>query len=123
MRRLVGLPLDARQESEIMRLLDEAGIPYKETRSPFRLLSADAIWVADEDYQRACAIIEDEAKAYAEEARAQWNAEWAAEHKGSYLRWLWSRVRQASFAGLVTALFLIALVCVMLFYPLALVFR
>lgn len=106
-----------------MRLLDEAGIPYKETRSPFRLLSADAIWVADEDYQRACAIIEDEAKAYAEEARAQWNAEWAAEHKGSYLRWLWSRVRQASFAGLVTALFLIALVCVMLFYPLALVFR
>lgn len=106
-----------------MRLLDEAGIRYKETRSPFRLLSADAIWVEDEDYPRAQAILEDEAKAYAETARAEWNAEWVAEHKGSYLRWLWSRVRHASLAGFLTALFLIALVAVMLFYPLAYVFK
>ena len=106
-----------------MRLLTEAGIPYRETRSPFRLLGADAIWVSDEDYARACAILEGEAKAFAETARAEWNAEWVTEHKGSYVRWLWSRVRQASFAGLLTVLFLIALVGVMLFYPLAYVFR
>jgi hypothetical protein len=123
MRRLVGLPLDARQEQEIMRLLDDAGIRYKETRSPFRLLSADALWVEDEDYPRARAILEDEAQAYAETARAAWNAEWVAEHQGSYLRWLWSRMRRASPAGLLTALFMIALVAVMLFYPLAYVFR
>lgn len=123
MRRLVGLPLDARQEQEIMRLLDEAGIAYRETRAPFRLLSADAIWVSDEDFPRARAILEDEANAFAERARAEWNAQWVAEHKGSYLRWLWHRVRQASLAGIVTALFLIALVGVMLFYPLAYVFR
>ena len=123
MRRLVELPLDARQEDEIMRLLTEAGIQYRETRAPFRLLSADAIWVADEDYPRACAILEAEAKAFAETARAQWQAQWVGEHKGSYVRWLWSRVRQASFAGILTALFLIALVAVMLFYPLAYVFR
>jgi hypothetical protein len=123
MRRLVGLPLDVRQEEEIMRLLTEAGIAYRETRSPFRLLGADAIWVADEDYARACAILEGEAKAFAETARAEWKAEWVTEHKGSYLRWLWSRARQASFGSLLRVLFLIALVGVMLFYPLAYVFR
>jgi len=123
MRRLVGLPLDVRQEDEIMRLLTEAGIQYRETRSPFRLFGADAIWVSDEDYPRARAILEGEAEAFAETARAEWNAEWIREHKGSYVRWLWSRVRQASFAGLLRVLFLIALVGVMLFYPLAYVFR
>ena len=106
-----------------MRLLTEAGIRYRETRSPFRLLSADAIWVSDEDHPRACAILEGEAKAFAEIARAEWNAQWVREHKGSYVRWLWSRFRQASFASLLTVLLLIALVGVMLFYPLAYVFR
>ena len=65
MRRLVGLPLDARQEDEIMRLLTEAGIAYREARSPFRLFGADAIWVSDDDYPRARAILDDEAKAFA----------------------------------------------------------
>ena len=106
-----------------MRLLAEAGIPYRETRSPFSLLGADAIWVSDEDYPRACAILEDEAKVFAEMARAEWNAEWVGEHKASYTRWIWNRIRQASLAGLLTALLLIALVGVMLFYPLAYVFR
>ncbi|MBE0615865.1 MAG: hypothetical protein IH604_19515 [Burkholderiales bacterium] len=106
-----------------MRLLTEAGIPYREARSPFRLFGADAIWVSDDDYPRACAILEGEAKAFAEIARAEWKAEWIREHKASYLQWLWSRVRQASLDRLVTILFLIALVGVMLFYPLAFVFR
>ena len=66
---------------------------------------------------------EGEAKAFAEMARAEWNAEWVTQHKGSYVWWLWSRVRQASFASLLRVLFLIALVGVMLFYPLAYVFR
>lgn len=123
MKRLVGLPLDERQENEIMRLLAEAGIPYREARSPFRLLGADAIWVSDEDYPRASAILETEAKAYTEMARAEWNAEWVNEHKGSYLLWLWSRVRRASIDDIVKVLFLIALVGVMLLYPLAYVFR
>lgn len=123
MKRLVGLPLDVRQENEIMRLLAEAGIAYRETRSPFRLLSADAIWVSDDDYPRARAILESEAEAFAAMARAEWNSEWVAEHKGSYLRWLWSHVRRASIASLVRVLLLIALVGVMLLYPLAYVFR
>lgn len=106
-----------------MRLLAEAGIAYREARSPFRLLGADAIWVSDEDYPRASALLETEAKAFAEMARAEWNAEWVTEHKGSYLLWLWSRVRRASIGDIVKALFLIALVGVMLLYPLAYVFR
>lgn len=123
MKRLVGLPLDPRQEKEIMRLLAEAGIAYREVRSPSRLLGADAIWVSEEDYPRANAILETEAKAYAEMARAEWNAEWAGEHKGSYALWLWNRVRRASIGDIAKVLFLIALVGVMLFYPLAYVFR
>ena len=106
-----------------MRLLTQAGIAYRETRSPFRFLGADAIWVSDEDYARARAILEGEAKAFAENARAEWNAEWVTVHKGSYVRWLWSRVGHASFGSFLRVLFLIALVGVMLFYPLAYVFR
>lgn len=123
MKRLVGLPLEERQEKELMRLLTEAGIAYRETRSPFRLLSADAIWVADEDYARASALLDSEAEAFAETARAEWHAEWLGAHKGSYLLWLWSRVRRGTLADLLRVLLLIALVGVMLFYPLAYVFR
>ena len=123
MKRLVGLPLDVQQENEIMRLLTEAGIPYRETRSPFRFLSADAIWVSEDDYPQACALLESEAKAFAAMARAQWNAEWVAEHKGSYVLWLWSRVRRTSIATLVRVLILIVVVGVMLLYPLAFVLR
>lgn len=123
MKRLVGLPLEERQEKEIMRVLTEAGIAYRETRSPFRLLSADAIWVADEDYARASALLDNEAKAFAETAREEWHAEWLGTHKGSYLRWLWSRVRRGTLADLLRVVLLIALVGVMLFYPLAYVFR
>jgi hypothetical protein len=121
MKRLVGLPLDAQQENEIMRLLSDAGIPYRESRSPFRLLSGDAIWVSDDDYPRARALLEREAESFAANARAEWNAAWVAEHKGSYLLWLWSRVRGASMASLVRVLLLIALVGLMLLYPLAFV--
>ena len=103
MRRLIGLPLDVRQEDEIMRMLTEAGIAYRETRSPFRLLSGDAIWVSDEDYPQASALLESEVKAFAEIARGQWNAEWVTEHNGSYVRWLWSRVIERT-SGLDSAL-------------------
>lgn len=102
-----------------MRMLDEAGIQYRETRSPFRLLSADAIWVADEDYAQARALLESEAEAFAAKARAEWKVQWVTEHKGSYLLWLWGRMRRASLASLLQLLLLIALVAVMLLYPLA----
>lgn len=52
-------------------------------------------------------------------ARSEWNAEWIAEHKGSYVQWLWNRARHASLAAVLQALLLMALVCLMLLYPLA----
>jgi len=119
MKRLIGLPLDLRQEEEIVRLLTDAGIAYRVARSPFSFLGADAIWVADEDYPRARALVEIEAKAFESMARSEWNAEWITEHKGSYTLWLWNRARHASFANVLQALLLIALVALMLLYPLA----
>ena len=120
MKRLVALPLESEQEREILRLLDEAGVAHKETRSKSRLFGSDAIWVAEEDYPRARAIVDKEAADYAAAARAQWQAEWRREHGGSYARWLWSRLRRATLEDFVRALFLVALVGLMLLYPLTL---
>jgi hypothetical protein len=120
MKRLVALPLESEQEREILRLLDEAGIAHKETRSKSRLFGSDAIWVAEQDHARAKAIVDKEAADYAAAARAQWQAEWRREHGGSYARWLWHCLRRATMEDFVRALFLIALVSVMLLYPLTL---
>ena len=120
MKRLVGLPLEPGQEDEILRLLDEAGIAHKETRSRSRLFGSDAIWVSAQDYPRARQIVDKEATEYAAVARALWQAEWRREHRGSYARWLWNRLRRATMEDFVRALFLIALVSLMLLYPLTL---
>jgi len=119
-KRLVRLPLEPDQEREILRLLDEAGIAHQEARSRSRLFGSDAIWVAEQDYARAKEILDREAADYAAAAREKWQAEWRDVHQGSYARWLWSRLRQATLEDLVRALFLIALVGLMLLYPLSL---
>ena len=119
-KRLVSLPLEPDQEREILRLLDEAGIAHQEARSKSRLFGSDAIWVAQGDYPRAKEILDREAADYAAEARETWQAEWHREHGGSYARWLWSRLRRATMEDFVRALFLVALVGLMLLYPLAL---
>lgn len=120
MKRLVALPLEPEQEREILRLLDEAGIAHKEARSKSRLFGSDAIWVSAGDYLRAKQILDREAADYAVTARKAWQAEWHGEHGGSYARWLWSRLRRATLEDFVRALLLIALVSVMLLYPLTL---
>jgi hypothetical protein len=121
MKRLVALPLEPEQEREILRLLDEAGIAHKETRSKSRLFGSDAIWVFAQDYPRAREIVDNEAAEYAAAARAEWNAEWRREHGGSYARWLWNGLRRTTPEALVRALVLILLVGLMLLYPLALI--
>jgi hypothetical protein len=119
-KRLVSLPLEPDQEREILRLLDEAGIAHQETRSKSRLFGSDAIWVSQGDYPRAKEILDREAADYAAAARETWQAEWHREHGGSYARWLWNRLRRATMEDFVRALFLVALVGLMLLYPLAL---
>lgn len=119
-RRLASLPLPVEQERELLRLLDESGIAHREARSRSRLFGGDAIWVGEADYARAKEILDREAARYAAAAREAWQAQWRAEHGGSYLRWLRSRARNATLEDLVRALFLIALVALMLLYPLSL---
>ncbi len=71
-------------------------------------------------HPRAREILDRQAAEYAASARAEWNAEWRREHGGSYARWLWHRLRQASADDLLRALLLLVLVGLMLLYPLAL---
>ncbi len=121
MKRLVGLPLEPRQEQEILGLLEEARIDYRVTRTPAAFVGGDAIWVPDEDYPRAKQLLDEEARSFAASAREEWNAEWQAEHKGAYLLWLWNRLRRTPPETLLRALLLIAVLALTLFYPLALV--
>jgi hypothetical protein len=118
-RRLVSLPLEPEQEQEILRRLDAAGIAHKETRSMSRLFGSNAIWVPEADYPRAKEILDREAAEYAGAAREQWQAEWRREHGGSYLRWLLNRMRRATMDDVLRVLALIALVGLMLLYPIA----
>jgi hypothetical protein len=120
MKRLVALPLEAEQEREILRLLDEAGIAHRQTRAKSKLFGSDAIWVSEQDYLRAKQIVDKESAEYAAAARAQWQAQWRREHGGSAARWLWSRLRRATPEDVVRALFLVALLGLMLLYPLTL---
>jgi hypothetical protein len=119
-KRLVSLPLEPDQEHEILRLLDEAGIAHKETRSMSRFFGSNAIWVPEADYPRAKDILDRQAAGYANSAREQWQAEWRREHGGSYLRWLLNRMRRATMDDVLRVLLLAALVGVMLLYPLSL---
>lgn len=121
MKRLVGLPLEEGQEDDILRMLDEARISYRITRSFSIFIGGGAIWVPDEDYPRARELLEREAQAFAASARAKWRAEWRTEHRGSYLLWLWNRFRRTPPSTLLKVIVLIGILGLMLFYPLALV--
>jgi len=118
-RRLVSLPLEPEQEQEILRRLDTAGIAHKETRSMSRFFGSNAIWVPDAEYLRAKDILDRQAAEYAGVKREQWQAEWQREHGGSYARWLLHRVRRATIDDVLRVLALIALVGLMLLYPIA----
>jgi hypothetical protein len=118
-RRLVSLPLPPEQERGLLQQLDEAGIAHREARSKSRLFGSDAIWVAEADYPRAKDILDRQAAEYAVSAREQWQAEWRREHGGSYARWLLHRMRRATMEDVLRVLALVALVGLMLLYPIA----
>jgi len=118
-RRLVRLPLEPRQHDELRRLLAAAAIEYRESPPRFAFLGG-AILVADEDYPRARALLEKHVADYAARARAEWQDEWAREHRGSYARWLLARLRAATPEKLATGLLLAVLAALLLLYPLVL---
>lgn len=122
MKRLVPLPLDPEQHKEIVRVLEEAQIDYREVESPSRLLSSDAIWVPDEDLPRARELLQRQADAFAQRRRSEWQAEWGAEHAQSYARWLWNRLRLRPAETLLKIAALLALIGLLLIYPLTFLF-
>ena len=120
MKRLVQLPLDPEQHKEIVRVLEEARIDYREVESPSRLLSSDAIWVADEDFAQARALIQAQADAFAAQRRGEWQTEWTSAHAQSYAHWFWSRLRERPAETLLKFAALLALIGLVLIYPMSL---
>jgi len=117
MKRLLPLPLDPEQHKEIVRVLQEAQIDYREVESPSRLLSSDAIWVPDEDLPRARELVQRQADAFAARRRSEWQTEWTAEHEKSYARWLWNRLRSQPAETLLKIAALLGLIGLLLIYP------
>lgn len=122
MKRLVGLSqLEAAQLEELKALLRADGIEFSET--PPSLISFGSIWVRDEDFPHAKARLLEESAAFAERARAAWRKEWEEEHRRSYARWLFARLR-GNPAEVILALLLLAFfVGVLLVYPLLYLLR
>jgi hypothetical protein len=73
------------QYDELTALLRQAGIHVHETHT--HLLSFGALWVPDEEFERARDILRSESAAFAAQARATWEREWELQHRGSALRW------------------------------------
>jgi hypothetical protein len=78
------------QYDELMELLRGAGIAVHETAT--HLFSFGALWVPDEAFERARAILREQSSAYAARAREAWEQEWALQHRGSALRWFTYRL-------------------------------
>ena len=122
MKRLVGLgQLEAGQLEELRELLRSRGVEFSET--PPGLVSLGAIWVPDEDFERAKELLEQEAAAFAAQARETWQQEWRGEHRGSWARWLFARLRARPAEMLLALLLFAFFVGLFVAYPLAYLLR
>jgi hypothetical protein len=109
------------QYDELMALLRGAGIAVHET--PTHLFSFGALWVADETFDRARAILREQSGAYAARAREEWEREWALQHRGSALRWLACRLLSDPSGVLLRALLLALAVAAFVGYPIWILLR
>jgi hypothetical protein len=109
------------QYDELTQLLREARIPVHETRT--HLLSFGALWVQDEDFARAKAILQNESGAYAARARAEWEREWELQHRGSKLRWFAYRLLSNPGEVLLRVLLLALTFGAFVLYPLWIILR
>lgn len=122
MKRLVGLgQLEAGQLEELRELLKARGIEFSET--PPSLISFGSLWVPDEDFARAKELLEQESTTFAARARETWEQEWRGVHQGSYLRWLFARLRANPGEMLLALLLFAFFVGLFGVYPLAYLLR
>lgn len=109
------------QHAELLALLDKAGVPFHET--PTHLFSFGAVWVMDEDFERARDILRAQSGAYAARAREDWEREWAQEHRGSALRWYANQVALDPAGAIGRTVLLVLAVAVFVVWPLWYVVR
>jgi hypothetical protein len=109
------------QHKELTSLLRDARIHVHETHT--HLLSFGALWVMDQDFDRAREILRTESKAYAARAREDWEREWQLQHRGSALRWFAYRLLSDPLEVLLRALLLALAVGAFLLYPLWVILR
>jgi hypothetical protein len=117
MERLLDLPLDNAQEQVVLQSLREAGIPFRETRLISNFLGGGAIWVTDENFPRASALINADLNAFALTGRAAWRAAWTTEYNRSYAQWLWARFRRKPISMALRLLALTAIVWLFVIWP------
>jgi hypothetical protein len=105
-KRLIGLAqLESNQLTELRESLRAAEVAFTET--PPSLLSFGAIWVADDDLDRARDLLLQESATFAAQAREAWQREWREQHHRSYVRWLLARLR-GNPAEIIAALLMLA---------------
>ena len=122
MKRLVDTRhLADEQYGELMTLLRQAGVHAHETHT--HLFSFGALWVMDEDFERARQILRDESKAYAARAREEWEREWELQHRGSALRWFAYRLLSDPLEVLLRVLALALVVGAFVLYPIWYILR
>lgn len=116
MKRLVDTRyLAEAQYDELMGLLRGAGIPVHETQT--HLFSFGALWVPDESFERARAVLREQSGAYAARAREEWEREWELQHRGSALRWFTYRLLSDPSGVLLRVLLLALAVAAFVGYP------
>ncbi len=122
MKRLVDTRyLAEEQYDELMALLRAAGIAVHETST--HLFAFGALWVPDEEFDRAREFLRTQSKAYAARAREAWEREWELQHRGSTLRWFAYRLMSDPGGLLLRVLLLALAVGAFLVYPIWYVLR
>ena len=122
MRPLVKLAdLEPRQYDEVMALLRKHGVHYKEI--PSGMFDVGFIMVADHDFKKAKAILREESREFAHEARQAWEQAWRTEYGGSWLKWFVHQVWKNPGGTLVRVFLLVLMVAIFVVYPVWYVLR
>ena len=116
MRPLVKLAhLAPRQHDEVIALLRAHNVHFREV--PSGMFGVGFIMVADDDFARAKALLRDEAREFAKEAREEWERSWRTEYGGSWLRWFFHHLWRNPGGTIARVILLVVMVAIFVVYP------
>ena len=122
MRPLVKLAdLAPRQQDEVLALLRKHGVYFKEI--PSGMFDVGFIMVADKDFAKAKAILREESREFAKEAREQWEQDWRTQYGGSWLKWFLHGLWRNPGGTLIRIVALVLMVGIFVVYPVWYVLR